>query len=514
MRELFNLGGGHGSGKSMEDFSNLIMQLKDQKADSSNKMGLHEFGYLFPDMANDNASKLPEGADTIAALKKLGSGMADPQPQSRPDSGIPAGYTYLGQFIDHDITRDAQAGNLNDSIKQAHFDPIIPDEASSLVKNVRTASLELDSVYGAGPAEDPDLYEADGVHLKLGKNRSDGQGTPDHIGSSTNNRDIQRLADGTPVLGDDRNDENLLIAQTHHAFKVFHNKVADRLSNFSGKPVEHFNEAQRQVIQHYQWIVLHDFLPRITSTSARDNAINSPALYTDNMPTIMPFEFSVAAYRFGHSMIRQRYEHNSIFGTAITDFSLLFGFTHGGNQQMPVPQSWIINWRNFYDIGDSPANIARPIDTRLSEELERLPNERGLMAMLGTRNLLRGYLMSLPTGQAVAERIGASILTSADMLQNTSVLEREALATASIATRTPLWYYVLKESAVQEGGRRLGQTGSAIVAETLVGLIKRSRHSILQTPGWRPSLGQQSGSFNMSDLLAVCEFEEIVPAFS
>ncbi len=509
MREIFNLGKGHGSNQSLEQLDKLIKKIKAEKSDQPSDMGLHQFGYLFAHLASNPQARLPNGPETIAELKKLGAGMADPQPQGGPESGIPAGYTYLGQFIDHDITRDAVAGGVNDNIAQNDFDPILSEEAPNLVKNVRTATLELDSVYGAGPSGDPDLYEADGVHLKLGSNRDDGIGHPSHINSSTNNRDLLREADGAPVIGDNRNDENLLIAQTHHAFLVFHNKVADSIASQHNNPAEHFSAARKKTIQHYQWIVLNDFLPKIVSNTIRDQALNDPQFYKDDLPTFMPFEFSVAAYRFGHSMIRQRYDHNNIFGTEITDFEKLFAFTHGGREEMPVPQSWIINWQNFYQFGNTaPANIARPIDTRLSGELERLPNEQGLMAMLATRNLLRGYLMSLPTGQAVARAIGAEVLSAAELTTNTNQLEREALLSDSLAERTPLWYYILKEAAAREAGTRLGDVGGTIVAETLVALVRRSEHSILNDTAWQPDLGVINGVFNMPDLLRFCEYEE------
>jgi hypothetical protein len=509
MRELFNLGNGHGSNQSLEDMAKMIRKIKSEKADQPAKMGLHQFGYLFSDLANDPAARLPESPDTIAALRQLGTAMADPQPQTGPESGIPAGYTYLGQFIDHDITRDAIAGGVTDRITEDDFNPILADEAANLVKNIRTATLELDSVYGGGPTQDPDLYESNGVHLKLGSNRDDGFGNPDHINNNTNNRDLQREADGKPVIGDNRNDENLLVAQTHHAFVVFHNKIADSIAAEHTNPANHFAAARKKAVQHYQWIVLNDFLPHIVSNSARDKALNEPRFYTDDLSTFMPFEFSVAAYRFGHSMIRQRYDHNSIFGTAITDFEKLFAFTHGGREEMPVPQSWIINWQNFYQFGNSaPSNIARPIDTRLSGELERLPNEQGLMAMLASRNLLRGYLMSLPTGQAVAQATGATPLSATELTSNTTQQERTALQSSSLSGRTPLWYYILKESATRESGQRLGEVGSTIVAETLVALVRRSEHSILNESAWQPDLGQTNGVFTMADLLRFCDFEE------
>ncbi len=511
MRELFSKQGGHGTTNSMEEMHQLIKKMNSGRSNPLEKIGLHNFGYLFEDLARDRGSRLPESPETISALKTLGSGMADPQPHTGPYTDIPAGYTYLGQFIDHDISRDAQIGDLGDHIKQSMFEPIAVDEARNKVKNIRTATLELDSVYGGGPAEDPELYESDRVHLKLGRNRNDSQGIPAHIDQSTNNRDILRRADGTPIIGDSRNDENLLIAQTHHAFKVFHNKVADRLT---GSATERFARAQKQVIQHYQWIVLHDYLPRITGRTAHRNALYEPRFYTDDKLIFMPFEFSVAAFRFGHSMIRQRYHHNSIFKSGVTDFSLLFDLTGSGNQQMPLPKSWIIDWSNFYQLEEPPENFARPIDTRLSTVLERLPNELGLMRMLAIRNLLRGYLMSLPTGQAVAEKIGVKPLSNAELLINTSDGESDALRSSELANRTPLWYYILKESAVREQGKRLGETGSTIVAETLVALLKRSKHSILQEQNWLPGMADENGRFTMSELLTICEFEEAIPAFA
>ena len=271
MRELFNKGGGHGTTSSMEEMYQLIQAITRSSQRHCEKIAMHNFGYLFEDLARDRGSRLPESPETIAALKTLGSGMADPQPQAGPDSDIPAGYTYLGQFIDHDITRDAQAKHLRELISESMFDPVLPDEARHLVKNLRSATLELDSVYGGGPNDDSDLYESDKVLLKLGRNRPDTLGTPDHIDTACSDRDILRQADGTPIIGDGRNDENLLLSQTHHAFKVFHNKIARQLS---GNSASRFAAAQKKVIQHYQWIVLHDYLPRIVNRTAHRNALH------------------------------------------------------------------------------------------------------------------------------------------------------------------------------------------------------------------------------------------------
>jgi hypothetical protein len=120
----------------------------------------------------------------------------------------------------------------------------------------------------------------------------------------------------------------------------------------------------------------------------------------------------------------------------------------------------------------------------------------------------------LPTGQAVATRIGAKTLSTAELMTNTCTNEQAALASSQLSGRTPLWYYILKESAIREQGQKLGETGSAIAAETLVALIKRSRYSILQEPNWQPVLGDTHGHFTMTDLLKVCEFEEVCPEYA
>src|SRR6185503_652441 len=120
------------------------------------------------------------------------------------------------------------------------------------------------------------------------------------------NWDVPRMAGtNTAVIGDPRNDENLIIVQFQHAMLRFHNAVVDMLVaiGFAG---DIFGEAKRIVTHHYQWAVVHDFLERICGTAAVTAALASvsPAV---GSPFRMPVEFAVAAYRFGHSMIRDNY---------------------------------------------------------------------------------------------------------------------------------------------------------------------------------------------------------------
>jgi len=210
------------------------------------------------------------------------------------------------------------------------FDPVSSlqrqNDPDALV-NFRTPRLDLDSVYGRGPADDPFLYEDDGMHLRLGKDIG-----PD--GARDLPRD-RRTEEGSPgpnraLIGDPRNDENKIVAQLHAVFLRFHNAVLDKLAGegLSGEKV--FKQAQR-LRWHYQWLVLHDFLPTILGQhgeqlvndglfetasylSTPDTPGEQPIERTirrakllfyhpENQPFI-PLEFSVAAYRFGHSMIR------------------------------------------------------------------------------------------------------------------------------------------------------------------------------------------------------------------
>src|SRR5215208_1128459 len=155
--------------------------------------------------------QLPEGI-----RKKLGVAMTE---GGGGRSTIPAGFTYLGQFIDHDLTFDKTSVMLGQNISPA------------LLLQGRSPSLDLDSLYGAGP-QDPasaKFYEADGLHLKMGKTVAAGpDGAKDGFdlprGSGTTAAAKRRA-----VIPDPRNDENLAVAQTHLAFIRFHNRVVDTL---------------------------------------------------------------------------------------------------------------------------------------------------------------------------------------------------------------------------------------------------------------------------------------------
>jgi hypothetical protein len=441
----------------------------------------------------------------IAALIRLGEAMDD-TPNFKDHGSLPAGFTYFGQFLDHDITFDMTAG--------------LPDTALSPedLRNGRTPSLDLDSVYGLGPGRDPKpLYEADGVRLRIGQTTGLGEpgAEPESVplpNDLPRGHNPERPLEAT--IGDPRNDENLAVAQQHLAFLKFHNVVAVRLAEggLSGKRL--FEATRRTVVLHYQWIVLHDFLARVVEPAIlqrvlRDgNRFFSPAS-ADELG--MPIEFSVAAYRFGHSMIRDDYTWNRNFEPTGLDLLFSFSGVNGTMFGLPtLPSNWPIDWRRFFDFSGVPGvepppglNLTRSIDTALALGLKEIPSLRdeGPKRPLAVRNLLRGRLLGLPSGQDVAAHLGVTVLTP-EQLRNSP--HARVLQAGGFDHKTPLWYYILKEAELFHDGQRLGPVGSTLLAETFVALIRNSRTSLLadNMRYWRPTLPSvRPGQYTMVDLL-------------
>jgi hypothetical protein len=424
------------------------------------------------------------------------------------DSPIPAGFTYVGQFVDHDITLDVSS-SLDVSTN------------AETINNMRSPSLDLDSLYGNGPALDPFLYvfpanptPPTAIKFALGSNQQNGPGGPGGNGGAggmlqKRDFDVPRVhnpldpaaASLTAVIGDPRNDENLIVSQFHHTMLRFHNRVVDDLvvQHFSG---DIFVEAKRLVTHHYQWAVVHDFLPSICGAMAVNGAMQSVVAPPGSFFR-MPVEFSVAAYRFGHSMIRDRYWLNHNF----TNQPLADVFSFIRKPNIPVRSNWVIDFNAFFNTGvPVPVfNRARKIDSVLANGLEFLPGFSGMMAILARRNLLRGLALGLPSGQAMAAVLGVAPLTAVQLTAGLAPNEVAVLNAAGnlLLTKTPLWYYVLREAVVTQQGNRLGPVGAAIVARTFARMLKRDGSSYLHWPGgFMPSLpGKLPGQFTFADLV-------------
>lgn len=447
--------------------------------------------YLFPDLQQDPDEPLLEPSAMVSCLTRLGLTMHDEDAEVR-GSRIPAAYVYFGQFVDHDIFNLLGPRHLEIDFSNPQLAPLALEEALGFT-NFRHPPLDLDSVYKT--------TAVDGVSMRLGQLTASGSRPP-----GTAEDPFQDLPRQNRVawIGDSRNDENLIIAQLLVAFLRAHNRLVEE---------EHLplNEARRKLREHYQWIILDDFLPRIADPQIVASTLREPRFYgLPGQQFFLPLEFVMAAYRFGHSMVGKVYDYNANFPRAT--LGELFTLTSRGGLRLPtgesfetLPESWIIQWGNF--VGDRPSNAARPIDTRLVEPLFAFPDMKP-HDRLAVRDLLHGYRFRMPTGQALARAMGIHPLSQGEIEESAASREQaEVLWETGFSSRTPLWFYILAEAAHgrrTQGTDHLGPVGSTLVAETLIGLIRREfpdLPSILSQPDWRPSLGREPGRFKLPDLL-------------
>lgn len=466
---------------------------------------------------------LPAGL-TRTLARAMASGRGGPR------GGVPAGYTYLGQLVDHDLTMDVTDVMLGDEVSPADL------------LQARSPALDLDSVYGAGPASEVSavLYEQDGVHLRLGTSRGVDD-LPDLPGHDLPRRSGGPLAGRrTALVADPREDENLAVAQTHLAFLHLHNAVVDQRTTDPSEggdargagPVRRFRRARREVTLHYQWLLRHDYLPRICEPAVVDDVFAAgrrlvePDAGPMNVPT-MPVEFSVAAFRLGHSMVRGDYDWNARFPGRAGSLDLLFTFSGNGGDlggDTTLISSWVADWRRLYDFEAAgrprlaaPAGVNRAmrIDTRLTDPLAFLPpstfgGDDAAPAMtrnLAFRNLVRAGMLRLATGQGMVARlaeVGVTVtpLTRDELVRGDGGADLSALTPVEqdlLVERTPLWFYVLREAELNDGV--MTGVGARLVVETFHRALQGSRTSLLSSPEFVPTLGPRPGTFEMTDLL-------------
>jgi hypothetical protein len=427
-------------------------------------------------------------------------------PRNADNPAMTAGMTFFGQFLDHDLTFDRRS-------------PLTASADPARTRNFRTAAFDLDSVYGDGPERTPELYDTTDGDIKLRLDSIPGSGAVSRGG--VQRYDLPRDLHGDAVVGDSRNDENLIVSQLHVALLRFHNAVVDRLraqpEHGGDTPRQLFDQARRSVTWHYQWCIVHEFLPltigarRVERLLAEGNRYYRPESRRDaGGHPLLPIEFSVAAYRFGHSQIRPSYRLNFGPEGGAPFFAFLFDDALDPNRDDPADLRGgkraarrFVDWQTFFDFGDGNVRPNKRIDTRLSTPVLALPGSLapspGLpsdgVQSLASRNLIRHVNFGLPSGQAVAARMGIAPLSAAELAD---------LEPYGMAGSTPLWFYILREAERRERGLRLGPVGARIVGEVFLGLLRADRRSYLAAdPGWKPDLPSAggAGSFRIADLL-------------
>lgn len=463
---------------------------------------------------------------TVTVTNPLGGNDIRNPNNDNPDMTV--GFTFLGQFLDHDITFDPA------SLKDPPQSP-----------NLRTPFFDLDSVYGRGPDRDRELYDR--------ASELDRPTAARFLIDYEATRDLPRTSQQRAIISDPRNDENVILSQLHLAFLKFHNRVTDLVetemfaahantlasANAAGttkpsppappRPGDVFAEAQRQVRWHYQWIIVHQFLTATLDKEVYDQVQNDgPTLFPPTAAPKIPREFQVAVYRFGHSQVRPGYKVNVGFGAPIFDAKIdpREGDPNDLRGGRRAPRRFV-EWDVFFDFGTKEItpetgtvrNKVKPnkrIDPFITTALFNLPVGPGLVGpgdnlkTLAGRNLERHIQHKLPSGQEIARQLGYAVIPPADFPADVRAL--------GFDVSTPLWYYILLEALLQPGrtapqpgqpgphGQRLGRVGSRIVAEVFFGLLLSDPDSYLSCkPDWTPTLprrnGTLKGAFSMTDLL-------------
>lgn len=526
---------------------------KDQSPNA--EAGRSDYCYLFKDAANDpDAGRFTalsaydkKDEETIRRLLYFAtwierSNSAHPVDDFHLRIKLPAAFTYFGQFLNHDLS--APVGSMLGIVDEIPETVIIgqdplpgiakmwraghTDEILLHIRNQQAKPLTLDSLYSDGPfradgqktaPEVHALYDAQGLHFVLYPTCAPSAETlanaKNPIEQVKGAKDLPRGIENdkrVTLIADRRNDGNLILAQLHLAFMLFHNTVVDILRPEFPDAAACFAAARRLVTRHYHWCILHDFLPRILSHGAVKAATDSPQLFDHDTKGKVPMEFTTAAFRFGHSLISGRYDYNSNFGTgkSIDDKATLidlFAFTSAGGMKGydQLPNHWVIDWNRM--TADVPANVqpginqSEQIDTRFAQGLMSVvpdaptPEFQSIVA----RNLVRGFHRRMPFGQVLAKLCNKPVLSHEDICaaMPNGLAEEAAYPDADgdqdrrseFASNTPAWLYFLCEAKLIEGGERLGPTASQIIAETFVTLMGLQNGAIAGEDGraWHPS---------------------------
>jgi hypothetical protein len=421
---------------------------------------------------------------------------------------VPSGYTYLLQLVAHDVVQTS-----------------VPFWAAAGLglasRNLRSAPLVLDTLYGGGPNASTVAYRpaghsaGDRTMLRLGRYQSMATGKAAKAAEGPF-RDLARInleASSSGVLpanfddayvtcaADVRNDDNIVLAQVAALFANVHGAIAEQVAGQQPEAV--FGYAQVAMQRIYHAIVLQDLLPRILHPQVLATLVGRAAddrhwlWKTDKMP----LEFTHGAFRIGHAMVRPNYKLN---GLPIDPLTVGQTLRVGGNRaetRFPLNQAWLVQWSHFFEMSpDVAPNLSRRISpTRSALDAEGLFNspDGSEPETLALRDMMSAALARTWRVDKLLDHILAQnqnpvpsdwMFRDSDERRDTiyNWLAAHGLARAdsdTLADDPPLPFFVLLEAALDPAiaGRHLGPLGSIIIGEVIGRGIARERQLLAPT---------------------------------
>jgi hypothetical protein len=444
---------------------------------------------------------------------------------------IPSGYTYLLQFVAHDLVHSAMPLSVTGALGAG-------------TTNARRTALRLETLFGSGPVGSPFVYALDAPNderrtkLRLGRMRWKEKGveagcpfrdiarTPaENVTGIDRSIAGHRAALTEALVADPRNDDHAIMSQLTALFALLHNGLIDIVRR--GEPATGINAslgaaytrflcARDALTSIYHNIIAKDLMRRAlhpaiyaTYAGSRPTFIDRPAQQSGWQ---IPLEFSHGAFRFGHAMVRPEYVINDLSTHDLNN--TLEKNSANDPVNMPLDSTWIVRWSHFFEIEGSRPNFSRRIGPFLSDGLgndQIFPavdqtNRVGLLY----RDLLGSALAGLWSVDALIAEIAVrrpQLIGISRLLADRSyrVGELRAWLTSqasyggfsaedigTLANDPPLPFFILFEAMQQPGseGLHLGPLGSIIVSEVIFGALANSE----------PAAGSRSAS--LSEALA------------
>jgi hypothetical protein len=435
---------------------------------------------------------------------------------------IPSGYTYLLQFVAHDLVHSAIPLSVAGTLGAG-------------TANARRTPLQLETLFGSGPVGSPFVYALDAPNddrrtkLRLGrmrwKDKNVEAGCPfrDIARAPAENvtgidRSIagHRVALTEALVADPRNDDHAIMSQLTALFALLHNNLIDlvRRQEPTAGANGHFGAAHKRFLcargaltSIYHNIIRKDLMQRVIHPTIYAAYCGPNPDFIDRHASSseaddgwqIPIEFSHGAFRFGHAMVRPEYQINDLSNHDLNN--TLEKSSANDPVNMPLDSSWIVRWSRFFEINGSRPNFSRRIGPYLSDGLG---NDQIFPAFDETDRV--GLLYRDLFGAAIAglwsvDALIAEIAVRRPHFINTSRLLsdrawrvsqiREWLASApvyggltaddieTLSNDPPLPFFILFEAMQQPEakGLCLGPLGSIIVSEVIFGALHSESES-------------------------------------